>query len=82
MTQLQRFPADDPREWINRAISDLAMAKSRIVTTYLEDLCFHAQQAAEKAIKAVMILRGIEFPYTHDLSRLLTMLESSGEKLS
>ena len=29
-----------------------------------------------------MILRGIEFPYTHDLSRLLTMLGSSGEKLS
>ena len=82
MTQPQRFPPDDPREWINRARSDLAIAKNRTVYAYLEDLCFHAQQAAEKAIKAVMILRGIEFPYTHDLSRLLTMLESSGEKLS
>ena len=28
-----------------------------------------------------MILRGIEFPYTHDLSRLLGILESYGEKL-
>lgn len=82
MTQPQRFPPDDPREWINRARSDLAMAKSRIARAYLEEHCFHAQQAAEKAIKSVMILRGIEFPYTHDLNRLLSILESSGEKLS
>ncbi len=28
---------------------------------YLEDLCFDAQQAAEKAIKAVLIARSIPF---------------------
>ena len=81
MTQPQRFPADDPREWINRARSDLAMAKSRIARAYLEEHCFHAQQAAEKAIKSVMILRGIDFPYIHDLSRLMSMLRSFGEEL-
>ena len=66
---------------MNRARSDLAVAKSRIAGAYLEEHCYHAQQAAEKAIKSVMMLRGIEFPYTHDLSRLMSMLESSGEKL-
>ena len=40
---------------------------------YLEDLCFDAQQAAEKAIKAVMIARDMEFPYVHDLDQLLTL---------
>lgn len=49
--------------------------------TYLEDYCFNAQQAAEKAIKAVMVLRGIEFPYIHDLTRLMSMLEASGETI-
>jgi len=29
---------------------------------YLEDLCFNAQQAAEKAIKALLIAYGIRFP--------------------
>ena len=82
MTLPERFPPDDPREWVNRARSSLVMAKSRLAGAYLEEHCFHAQQAAEKAIKSVMILRGIEFPYTHDLSRLLFVLESSGEKLS
>jgi HEPN domain-containing protein len=45
---------------------------------YLEDLCFDAQQAAEKAVKALLIHRGVEFPFVHDLARLLTLLEESG----
>jgi HEPN domain-containing protein len=44
-----RLPPDDPREWLNRARSNLARAKARIPEAYLEDLCFDAQQAAEKA---------------------------------
>ena len=51
------------------------------VRAYLEDLCFDAQQAAEKAIKAVMIGRGIDFPYIHDLARLLMTLEARGEPI-
>ena len=77
----ERFPPDDPREWINRARSNLAMAKHRVPGAYLEDLCFQAQQAAEKAIKALMIAYDIDFPYVHDLTRLLVVLESSGESI-
>ena len=79
MTPPERFPPDDPREWLNRAKSNLAMAKNRVPDFYLEDLCFEAQQAAEKAIKSVMILRGIAFPYVHDLTRLLSLLEAGRE---
>ena len=78
MSLTDRLPPDDPREWLNRARSNLALAKNRIPDVYIEDLCFEAQQAAEKAIKAVMIGRGIEFPYVHDLGRLLTLLEEGG----
>ena len=81
MNPPKRFPPDDPREWMNRARSNLALAKNRIPEAYLEDLCFEAQQAAEKAIKAVLIRRGIEFPYVHDLNRLLALLEEAGEKI-
>ena len=75
----ERLPPDDPREWLNRARSNLALAKNRIPDAYLEDLCFEAQQAAEKAIKALLISRNIEYPYVHDLARLLSMLEETGE---
>jgi HEPN domain-containing protein len=36
---------------------------------------FHAQQAAEKAMKAVLVSRGDEFPWTHDLRHLMDRLE-------
>jgi HEPN domain-containing protein len=75
----ERLPPDDPREWIRRARSNLALARSRQADVYLEDLCFEAQQAAEKAVKAVLLHRGIEPPRTHDLGRLLSALEESGE---
>ena len=78
MKRHERFPQDDPREWLNRARSNLVRARTRIEGAYLEDLCFDAQQAAEKAIKAVRIKRGIAFPYIHDIARLLRMLEADG----
>lgn len=76
----ERRPPDDPVEWLNRARSNLKRAREdvRLEGVYLEDLCFGAQQAAEKAIKAVLLHRGVEFPYVHDLARLLTLLEESG----
>jgi HEPN domain-containing protein len=55
MNPPERYAPDDPREWMNRARSNLVRARSRIPGAYLEDMCFDAQQAAEKVIKAVMI---------------------------
>ena len=77
----ERLPPDDPREWLNRARSNLARAKAGIdiPDVYLEDPCFDAQQAAEKAIKAVLIHRDVSFPYVHDLAQLLSLVERSGE---
>ena len=74
-----RFSPNDPREWLNRARSNLALAKNHIPEAYLEDLCFEAQQAAEKAIKAMLIGLEVEFPYVHDLARLLTLLKEAGQ---
>ena len=71
----------DAREWIRRARSDLALARAERKGVYLEDLCFHAQQAAEKAIKALLIRRGIQFPYIHDLAKLLSLLEKAAGNL-
>ncbi len=36
--------------------------------------CWLAQQGAEKALKAALVLMGIEFPKTHDLDVLRTLL--------
>ncbi|MFZ5821559.1 MAG: HEPN domain-containing protein [Chloroflexota bacterium] len=75
------MPADpsDPRAWMTRAYSNLHLAEhGRGKDVLLEDLCFNTQQAAEKALKAVCLLKGLEFPKTHSIVRLLDILESGG----
>lgn len=76
---VRRFPPDDPKEWLSRARSNLQQARAEMEGVYLEDLCFDAQQAAEKAIKAVLIHHKVVFPYVHDLARLLTLVEQTGQ---
>lgn len=41
---------------------------------------FHAQQAAENSLKAVMCLRGLEYRRTHDLEELAAQLADVGHK--
>jgi HEPN domain-containing protein len=77
----KRGAPNDPREWLNRAQSNLARAQSPLSDAYLEDFCFDAEQAAEKAIKAVFLAHGLAFPYIHDLGRLLTLLAQAGVRV-
>jgi len=67
------------RNWIERARSSLALAKVEKPDDCLwEDLCFHAQQAAEKAIKAVLVGHNIPFRFVHDINELLSDLQRAG----
>ncbi|MBV9397052.1 MAG: HEPN domain-containing protein [Bryobacterales bacterium] len=68
-----------PQEWLVRAKGDLAMARIALPEgAHYEDLCFHAQQAAEKAVKAVYRARKLKFAYIHDIAELLAGLEREG----
>ena len=63
-----------PRHWLRHAASDLELARAKPAGVLLEMLCFHAQQAVEKSIKAVLLAQGIEFFKTHNLRILLERL--------
>jgi len=66
-------------DWLNRAKADLAIARAPLPEgAFYEDLCFHAQQAAEKALKAVYQHYGWTFRYTHDLDELINGLMQKG----
>ena len=72
-----------PEEWLRRAKSNLAIAKQpKSEDIYWEDFCFEAQQAAEKALKAVLLSKGIQFRFVHDIAELLTLLEQNKITLS
>jgi len=76
--QREHLPPDSPKEWLNRARSDIVIARNPIEGAYLEDLCYHAQQCAEKALKAVLLKQVGAFPYIHDLAELVHRVETQG----
>ncbi len=62
------------RNWIFRANEDYAVIISLEKTDlefYTSTICFHAQQAVEKYLKAFLIFNDIDFPRTHDVDYLL-----------
>jgi len=65
--------------WLQRARSDLRLAEAALKTIGVvpEDACFHAQQSAEKALKALLIAHGLPFPRTHVLETLLDLLKAA-----
>jgi len=63
-------------EWIKRAKSNLELAQVKIIHyIQYEDLCFQLQQAAEKALKGLLIFYGVEPEYTHNIDLLITALK-------
>lgn len=64
-------------EWIAKAEGDYATVqretRARKDPNY-DGICFHAQQCAEKYLKAALCEGGVTFPRTHDLVALLELL--------
>jgi len=64
-------PADHARGWLQKADSDLADARRTLDSPGPYDTaCFHAQQASEKCLKALLAHSGEPIPHTHDLKTL------------
>ncbi len=59
------------RAWLLKAESDLTAAERLVaVEGPFDAVCFHAQQACEKALKAVLAFADVEIPRTHNLEEL------------
>jgi HEPN domain-containing protein len=65
------------REWIEKAEGDFRTAmrefRARKKPNY-DAACFHAQQCAEKYMKAFLQEKGMTVDKTHDLVRLLSLM--------
>lgn len=66
-------PDELARLWIEKARHDLFTARHTLAAPGgpTDTPCFHAQQAAEKALKALLTVHGCLCPRTHDLLMLL-----------
>jgi len=71
-------------QWLAKAEEDLGVAEHLIIrkTPYFGAMGFHAQQAAEKFLKAILVSLQIEFPKTHDLAELLDLVSVADPSLA
>ncbi len=71
---------NDPRAWAARAEEDFILARSALKRKQplVSGACFHAQQCAEKYIKALLLSKGADFPKTHDLLMLNNLCSAIG----
>jgi HEPN domain-containing protein len=72
----------DAPEWIRHAEADLRYAQlgRQEPGMLLNLVAFHAQQATEKALKALLVADQVDFPRTHDLGELLALLRQTGRR--
>lgn len=72
-------------EWVEIAEGDFSTASREAGVADQPNfaaVCFHAQQCAEKYLKAFLTEHGIQFPKTHDLERLLALVTSVNPEAS
>ncbi len=65
----------ETKEWEEKAEDDWGMAQwlAQAPTPFWNGVCFHAQQCAEKYLKAFLEEHSILFPKTHNLAQLLDL---------
>lgn len=74
---------DGARMLLARALDDEEAARALQNVDRVSDAVvgFHAQQAVEKALKAVLVLNGVSYRFTHDVAYLIELCESSGAEI-
>lgn len=72
------------RAWVEKAESDLLCIENNLAASRVpwDTVVFHAQQAAEKLLKALLVAAGRTVPRTHDLVALLSLATAAGFPLA
>ena len=71
-----RAPLDHAQALLRKAANDIVAARATLATGEAFDaVCFHAQQAVEKSLKAVLALHDVEYPWRHDLGELIELVK-------
>jgi HEPN domain-containing protein len=84
MRQPEEVARELVSQWLTKADEDFAVAVHLMEeqSVFLGTIAFHAQQASEKYIKALLVARQVEFPKTHDIGRLLDLIAGVDQELA
>lgn len=84
MRSREQVTWDFVQSWLGKAENDLRAAEVLLAGhgEFGEAVAFHCQQAAEKSMKAYLVCHQIEFPKTHDLWLLRTLISRLDKRLA
>ena len=69
-------------QWLSLADEDLNLASHALglgAKSPYRLIAYHAQQCAEKCLKAFLVYHNVDFPYTHNIRRLLEFCAKHAE---
>jgi HEPN domain-containing protein len=80
---MKKEKIDLVKKWLEKAKHDLETAERLLKTRamFCEIICFHAQQAAEKYLKAFLVWNNVAFPKTHSIEDLILLASNSNNKI-
>lgn len=67
-----------PCEWLRKAYADIEASRITLERGLADIAAFHAQQAVEKSLKALLVAVNKRPPKTHDIDYLADLLEEAG----
>ena len=72
------------RQWLTKAEQDMRASEALLEAEppFLYPSCFHAQQAAEKYLKALLTWHQIEFPKTHAIEQLIDLVKQADAEIA
>lgn len=79
---MKRNPELAARSWLGQARRELGSCTGLLEGGFFEQVCFHAQQAAEKSLKGVAYLRGARRVLGHSCLQLVKQLEEMHPSLA
>ncbi len=79
---MKRNPEIAAQSWLGQARRELGSCPDLLLGGYFEQVCFHSQQAAEKALKALVYLQGARRVLGHSCINLIKQLKETHPSLA
>ncbi|OGS19597.1 MAG: hypothetical protein A2219_07350 [Elusimicrobia bacterium RIFOXYA2_FULL_50_26] len=82
MSGIEQEMVNKAKQWMAYADEDMRLAECGLKLTEncpFRLIAYHAQQCAEKYLKAFLVYKKTDFPYTHNIGYLLELCAKHGE---
>ena len=82
MSEIEQEILKKVMQWLSLADEDLKLASHALglgAQSPYRLIAYHAQQCAEKCLKAFLVYHNVDFPYTHNIRRLLKFCAEHAE---